>query len=151
VSDAPRGRPFPRGPLIAAGAAIALTLGAAIMARIEGTDTMPPTGKVVIERDLRFADRADGAILIYSGTDTQPVEVIAPGTNGFLRSTVRGFARERKLNDVGPEASFHLTAWDDGRLTLEDPATGRRIDLEAFGATNEAVFAKLLTAGGAKQ
>ena len=33
----------------------------------------------------------------------------------------------------------------DGRLTLADPATGARIDLEAFGPTNAGVFARLLT------
>ncbi len=29
---------------------------------------------------------------------------------------------------------FHLSAWRDGRLTLDDPATGRHVELEAFGA-----------------
>ena len=32
----------------------------------------------------------------------------------------------------------------DGRLTLVDPGTGRRVDLESFGPTNSAVFAQLL-------
>ncbi|MBC7781542.1 MAG: photosynthetic complex assembly protein PuhC, partial [Proteobacteria bacterium] len=35
----------------------------------------------------------------------------------------------------------------DGRLTLADPATGQRIDLESFGPTNAAVFARLIVAG----
>jgi hypothetical protein len=30
-------------------------------------------------------------------------------------------------------------------LILFDPSTGRQVDLEAFGATNEGVFAHLLT------
>ena len=34
----------------------------------------------------------------------------------------------------------------DGRLTLEDPTTGRRVDLESFGPTNAGVFAQLLVA-----
>jgi hypothetical protein len=36
-------------------------------------------------------------------------------------------------------------------LTLEDPATGRIIGLEAFGPTNMEAFARLLTAEGATQ
>jgi len=30
----------------------------------------------------------------------------------------------------------------DGRITLMDPATGQRIDLESFGPTNTAEFAR---------
>jgi hypothetical protein len=36
-------------------------------------------------------------------------------------------------------------------LTLDDPATGRHIELEAFGSTNTAVFGRLLTAHGGTQ
>jgi putative photosynthetic complex assembly protein len=77
-----------------------------------------------------------------------PISVIAPGTNGFLRATMRGLARQRLREDEGADTPFRLTEWADGRLTLEDPATGRRIEMEAFGETNEAVFARLLTASG---
>jgi hypothetical protein len=34
----------------------------------------------------------------------------------------------------------------DGRITLDDPVTGRSIDLESFGPTNAAVFAKIMSA-----
>ena len=40
---------------------------------------------------------------------------------------------------------FRLTRWADGRLSVEDPTTGRRVDLGAFGAVNAASFAKLMT------
>ena len=36
----------------------------------------------------------------------------------------------------------------DGRLTLEDPTTHRTVELEAFGQTNEEVFAGLLPGVG---
>jgi hypothetical protein len=32
----------------------------------------------------------------------------------------------------------------DGKLTLEDPGTGRRVDLGSFGPTNAAVFAQIM-------
>ena len=35
---------------------------------------------------------------------------------------------------------------DPGSLTLVDPATSERVDLESFGPTNAAVFAQLLAA-----
>jgi putative photosynthetic complex assembly protein len=75
-----------------------------------------------------------------------PIEVVAPATNGFLRATMRGLARQRIRQDSDREIPFRLTGWADGRLTLEDPTTGRKVEMEAFGITNEEVFAHLLTA-----
>lgn len=72
--------------------------------------------------------------------------MIAPETNGFLRATMRGLARQRLRQDADREVPFRLTGWTDGRLTMEDPTTGRKVEMEAFGLTNEAVFANLLTA-----
>ena len=40
---------------------------------------------------------------------------------------------------------YDYTRWADGRLSLQDEATGRSIDLGAFGPTNAAVFAHLMT------
>jgi putative photosynthetic complex assembly protein len=69
---------------------------------------------------------------------------VAPGTNGFLRATLRGLATERKRESQGAEVPFRLTAFADGRLTLLDPVTGRLVDLGAFGRTNEDAFAHLM-------
>ena len=48
---------------------------------------------------------------------------------------------------LGAEQPFQLIGRTDGRLTLADPATGQRVDLESFGPTNVAVFARFLAAG----
>ena len=72
------------------------------------------------------------------------VETVAPGTNGFLRGTMRGLARERKRQGIGAELPFRMIGRADGRLTLEDPGTGRRVDLGSFGPTNAAAFARLM-------
>ena len=66
------------------------------------------------------------------------------GEQGFLRGTLRAVVRERKLRGLVSDAPLHLIARADGRLTLTDPATGSRIDLESFGPTNAAVFARWL-------
>ena len=68
------------------------------------------------------------------------------GEQGFIRGTLRGLARMRRGQDIprtrrNPSAS---SAWADGRITLDDTATGQRLDLEAYGHTNAATFAKLL-------
>jgi putative photosynthetic complex assembly protein len=140
---------FPRLPLLAVGAVLAVAIGAAAIGPAAvGGRSDPPPSRPVAERSLTFQDRADGAVVAREGA----AEVaVFQGEQGFLRGTLRGMARVRRGYDVSSDVPFTLTAWADGRLTLDDPATRQRIDLEAFGPTNAAVFARLLPglAGGA--
>ena len=46
--------------------------------------------------------------------------------------------------NLGPDVPFRLALHTDGTLTLEDPATARTLELEAFGSTNSGAFARLL-------
>ena len=138
---------LPRPALIAAGVMIALVITGAAISRLSGVSDSAPTAAPVMSRDLLFRDRADGAIVVFDARDTsQPIQVVAPETNGFLRGTMRGLARQRIRQDADRDIPFRLTQWADNRLTLEDPTTHRTVELEAFGATNELVFARLLTA-----
>lgn len=138
-------RPFPRGAIFGAAVMVGASLLLAAVVRLSGADisSAPPVMPVSV-KDLRFVDRPDGAVAVYDVTRTAPIALLAPGTNGFLRATMRNFARERRSNGLGPDAPFRLTAGTDGRLVLADLATGRNIDLEAFGTTNAAVFAGFL-------
>jgi putative photosynthetic complex assembly protein len=138
-------RPFPRVPLIGAAALIVLSLAASGSARLMRSHTPILPTSVIATRDLRFVDRPDHAVTVYDIHDDRPIAVVPPGTNGFLRAALRGLARDRRREGGGSEAPFRLTALGDGRLTLQDLVTGDRVELEAFGAANETVFARLLT------
>ena len=150
VTDSFDDRRFPRGTLFGAAALLVVTLGLVSASRLGVIGMAPLTsGSPAVTRDLRFMDQPDGTVAVYDVNVDRVVFVVPPGTNGFLRSVVRGLARDRKLESIGVEPPFRLTRWDDGRLSLEDPSTGRHIDdLAAFGPTNEAAFAQLLTAQG---
>ncbi len=114
-----------------------------IWVRMSGQDIREPDAPVAMTRTLLFADRSDGAIDVTeagSGALVQRIE----GEQGFIRGTLRGFARERRARGVGPEAPFELVRHTDGRLILIDPSTGRRVDLGSFGPTNLADFARLI-------
>lgn len=150
VHERPTAPRFPRGPLIGAGVLIGLSITLATIGRLSGFADSRPTAAPVASRELLFRDRPDGGVAVLDARDTAvPIALIAPQTNGFLRATMRGLARQRLREDDGAETPFRLTAWADGRLTLEDPATHRRVEMEAFGNTNAQVFARLLTAKGA--
>lgn len=142
---------FPRGALIGAAGLIAITIVSAATARITGAASMVPHSSPVVVRDLRFADTADGGVDVFDTSSLRPVNIVSPGSNAFLRATLRGLAQQRKREALTAAIPFRLTAWADGRLTLDDPATGRHIELEAFGPTNAAAFARLLTPENAAQ
>lgn len=137
----------PRGALIGAAAVIAFAIMAALLGRITGIGTLKtPPGEIAVMQDLRFEDRQDGAVLIRSADAGRVVEVVPPNREHFLRETVRSLVRIRKREKIGAEPPFRLSRLTDGRLTLEDPATHRRIDLDAFGRSNANVFAAILDA-----
>ncbi len=147
---------FPKGALWGAAALIACAITLTVVARDRGVGRVDrPASAVVEEVDVRFEDRADGAIVAFrvdASSEVRRVEIgrFAPGTSGFVRGVLRGLARERKLESLDDAGAFRLTRWADGRLSIEDPRTGRYVELGAFGATNSAAFAGLLpeTRGG---
>ena len=137
--------PMPRAPLMAACALVVLTIVGSAWVRYTGIGRADmPTSDATSQRELRFEDRSDGGVSVIDATTGRVSQVLAPGQDGFVRATMRTLARERKRRDIGPEVPFVLRTHADGRLTLEDPALGRRIDLEAFGPTNAGAFARLL-------
>lgn len=136
---------FPKLLLWGVGGLMALSIGLAAANRIDTrTPSLIGDAPTVASRDLRFEDRADGSIAILDAASGNQVEVVAPGTNGFLRGALRGLVRERKRESIGAEPAFRVIGRADGHLLLKDLATGRTLDLGAFGPTNAGVFARLL-------
>ena len=141
---------IPRGLLLGAGSLVLASLLLVSVARITGyRPAQAPPSTAVESHDLRFVDRADGAVLVYSAQDGTLVDTLPPGSNGFVRGVLRGLVRERNAEHVGALPPFRLTRWADGRLSLDDPSTGRHVDLEVFGPTNAGAFAQILIASGA--
>ena len=138
---------LPRGALIGACGLVVASLLLVIVARLTHYQPdRPAPSAVVTQVDLRFIEEAGNAIAVYAATDGRLVATLAPGTNNFIRGVLRGLTRERRADHVGPEQPFRLTRWADGRLSLDDPSTGRHIDLEVFGPTNSGAFADILIA-----
>ena len=136
---------LPRRALIGIGVVLFSTVIAAGAVRLSGTSIREADGVALVSRWLRFEDRPDGSVVVIDA-DSKAIIHTVTGENGFFRGTLRGLARERRRNGLGSEQPFELIGRADGRLTLVDPATGQRIDLESFGPTNAAVFAQLLHA-----
>ncbi len=132
-----------RTPVLASGAAIACAIAIVGAVRWSGVPIAEPDAPALVSRSLQFDDRPDGGLDVVDARTHRVVETIV-GQAGFVRGTLRGLARERHRSGGGPTAPFELVAHTDGRLTLLDPATARRVDLESFGPTNMTAFARLL-------
>ena len=124
------------------GVVLLAVLVAVGLARWSGLDPRTPDAPVQWQRSLYFSDLPDGNIAVLDASNGQSVARFA-GEQGFLRSTLRALVRERRRENIGADAPFVLIGRTDGRLTLLDPTTQQRIDLESFGPSNYAVFAGL--------
>jgi putative photosynthetic complex assembly protein len=121
-----------RGMLLGAAAVVSGTLLLAGLGHDAPVNPADTGAQPLAQRDLRFADRADGAIVVTDARGGAVVETLLPGQEGFVRGAMRGLVRDR------------LSAWPDGRLTLHDTATGHTMELHAFGRTNAEAFLRLL-------
>ena len=137
----------PRPLLLGAFALVLFTVVASGAARWSdmGTVHMPASGVVDVVL-LRFDDLDDGGVAVMDAADGRQIYKVEPGTNGFIRATMRGLARERMRSGIGAEAPFKLTRWSDGTISLQDETSGRRLDLDAFGPSNAGAFAQFFTA-----
>lgn len=134
---------LPRSVLTAIGALVLITIAAVAAVRLSGINIREPDAAATQSRALRFADTRDGQIAVIDAASGQALTQIA-GEGGFIRGALRALARERKIRGLDGSAPFLLIGRADGRLTLEDPATGQRIDLESFGPMHAGTFARLL-------
>jgi len=145
------GENIPRGVLIAAGVLIVFALAATYYARSTDVGAVRlPTLQAYQTLRLHFTDKDDGGIAVTNADDGALLVTLSPGSNGFLRSMVRGLARARSRGDIGAEPPFTLTRWTNGTMSLIDETTGRRVELDAFGATQAEVFANILRTAKAK-
>jgi putative photosynthetic complex assembly protein len=136
--------PLPRGLLIAMISLVLVSLAGVSAVRLSGVEIRSPDAGTVVSRSLRFADLPDGGISVVDAKSGEEVQRVQ-GEGGFLRGALRVMSRERRMRGLGPEAPFELLGRADGRLTLVDPATAVRIDLESFGPTNAGAFVGLLS------
>lgn len=142
---------MPRLPLYAA---ISLVLASILVVggqRI-GVLGAPPAAETrqataTMSQDLRFFDQPDGGVRVVAGGGEE--RLIPTASGGFVRGVLRSLVRERRSMGLGSEQAFRVTEWSDGAVTIHDLATGRTLNLNAFGPTNRQDFLTLIAPVGA--
>ena len=136
----------PRGLLLAAFALVMFSITATAVGRWSDVGAVHMPASTAVETLLlRFEDLDDGGVAVRDARDQRTIYKVEPQTNGFIRATLRGLARERMRSGFGQETPFALTRWSNGSISLHDETSGRRIDLDAFGPTNAQAFAQFFT------
>lgn len=149
-------QPFPRGALIGAAVLVGTTL--ALTGAVSAGLIDKPKNAAVLRsetqmaalatRTLSFADLPGGALQITDVDADSIARTIQPGEkSGFIRGVLRSFGRDRMIRKLGPETPFRLALWANQSLSITDLATGRSVELDAFGPDNRAAFAALLPQG----
>jgi putative photosynthetic complex assembly protein len=136
----------PKPALYMAAGMVAVVLALAGSARLFGFGAFKETpSTVLVERQLRFEDAADGGIRVIDARTNRQATLLPSGTNGFLRGALRALTRERRMARLGATQPFRLIRYADGRLVLLDPATAQHVTITSFGPTQIASFDALLT------
>ena len=141
--------PAPTVPLIAAGALVVFSLLGVSWQKWVVTPAsleISQQREVLQTRTLQFIDMADGSVGVVDADNGERIDTVPVGEGGFLRGTLRGLVRERRMSDTGMDPGFRLTRFTDGTVVLTDLATGTEIDLRAFGALNAGNFLRYLSA-----
>nr|WP_238243782.1 photosynthetic complex assembly protein PuhC [Methylobacterium iners] len=145
-------RKIPGFLVIGAGALIGFTMLVVALGRTGGVavpEAQPAQARQSVA--LRVDDQADGSITLRDAGSDHLIATVMPGQDGFVRATLRAFAQARLREGLTREQPFRLTRFEDGSLELGDDATGRRVNLGAFGPTNLQAFARIMPGTGAAQ
>jgi putative photosynthetic complex assembly protein len=134
---------FPQWVLYCAAGIMAFSLILVGLVRITGNGPDQKAAAPTVQRSLVFQDHKDGGVRVEDGVTGETLTVLH-GEQGFVRGALRALSRERYSRGIGSAVPFELIARVDGRITLFDPSTGQRVDLESFGPTNVAEFSRFL-------
>jgi putative photosynthetic complex assembly protein len=107
-------------------------------------EAMPPQGMAIVaERALVIEGSMTGAARVLD-TSGALIAEFTVDKGGFVAGIYRVLERVRGQQGLPNDLPVRLVAWEDGRLSLLDDATGWRAELTGFGADNLATFARLL-------
>lgn len=109
---------------------------------------MTPPSTPAEEIRLAFDPVAGGDLVVRDADTGRTVAILPAEGDGFIRGVLRGLDRGRAKTRTSGEPVFVLTRWKDGRLSISDPLSGERFDLNSFGSDNLAAFARLLPSRG---
>lgn len=124
--------------------AVATVVASAAVKFTDSGSYYAPQTEAVTMVALRFEDEADGVVAVFDEATGERLIEYGLDEGVFVRSVMRGVARQRRLRGYGPDAPVELSRHEDGQIWLLDPASGTQIYLGAFGPDNVGAFEEIL-------
>jgi putative photosynthetic complex assembly protein len=138
-----------RFPLVLACSVAVASLALVAVSRVTGVGVLRMPQTAIVEyRDVRFLDHETQGVEVRDGAGEAIITwmPVAEG-GGFIQNVLRAMKMDRAPKGIAADAPYRVARHDDGRLYLHDLSTGRRQTVDAFGSTQTAAFAKLLSMG----
>ncbi|MEM6488551.1 MAG: photosynthetic complex assembly protein PuhC [Pseudomonadota bacterium] len=105
----------------------------------------PGGGSPMVASRLVAFESTDEGVLVVRDADTgDQISSLLESDGGFLHNLVAVLSKQRRRHAVDTALPYQLSAHTNGRVSIRDPATGRVIDINAFGANQVETFAALL-------
>lgn len=101
----------------------------------------PKDGPVVFERTLTLTGNGNAVTVL----DEEGQVLLDTDNGGFLAVVIDGLERARFLAKSETNDPVTITQYENGRLSLYDPASDTTVELSSFGAGNLGVWQKLVT------
>lgn len=102
---------------------------------------IPAASEPVRERSLILEGNSAQAVTVRAADGSLLIDM---PHGGFVTVVQNAVATARHRHGVDMSMPVRLVEYANGRLVLEDPATGESYELYAFGSGNKAAFERLL-------
>ncbi len=104
-----------------------------------------PVEPALQTRVLAVEDAAEGKVIVRDAKTGEMIVTYNRGEGSFFRATLRTLVNDRKHKGLDSGGNFRLEAHTGNQLFLIDEASGKTLSMNAFGPSNTAVFAALIS------
>jgi len=133
--------------MMAASAAIITVLVVAFAQWTNAPGLRGNEGAPVFSQEIQFLALEGDRIAVEDASDGVLITTIEAGTDGLLRSALRGLGMTRSMSELDLAAPYVLERFEGDGVYLSDGLTGRSIRLESFGPIETGATADLLRLG----
>lgn len=96
-------------------------------------------------RVLAVEDAPEGKVMVRDAKTGELIVTYNRGEGSFFRATLRTLVNDRRHKGLASGGNFRLEAHAGNQLFLIDETSGKTLSMNAFGPSNTAVFAALIS------
>ena len=134
----------PIGAIFIGLACVVLLIGSARLAGYHPPSSLP-VDNASQTREIKVEDSTEGQVIVRDANSGETLVTFKRGEGSFFRATLRTLVHDRLHKSLNQEGNFRLETHMGNQLFLIDEVSGKTLSMNAFGPTNTAVFAALMS------